>query len=701
MSSPEKRTELKNLPGIKKEPMFSSLKPMIATLVDKPFDSKQWIYEIKWDGYRIIAICKNGKVSIRSRNNIILNGRFPAIVKSLEQKVMQTAAFDGEIVALDSEGKSSFQLLQNYLRTGRGILVYYIFDILYLDGFSLLDVELSTRKKVLRWIYDDYSGSIYDMPLNSALPGSNSHSKTAGKPDHPENRYGSAHIRVSDFIEDEGISFFKIAAENRLEGIIAKRKNSKYEPGTRSRSWLKIKTRLRQEVIICGYTEPKGRRPYIGSLVTGFYSHKRLVYTGLVGGGISEVELKDLYFKLTKIRTDTQPFTRNPVKLLKTHWVKPLLVAEVAFAEWTADMLMRQPVYLGLRIDKDPVDVIFEKPENYKINTSANSRKDPLKNTATGTGNLRIIKKNGNIINKKTIRAEIKVKLTHPDKIFWPEERITKKDLFDYYIKIAPFILPYVENRPQSLNRCPDGIYGGCFYQKDIDHDVPGWLQTEKIYSESGDKYIDYLICKDINSLLYMVNLGCIDMHPWSSRVNSLEKPDFAILDLDPLAVDFQEVIDVAAEAKHIFDNSGINAFCKTSGSKGIHIYIPLGAKYSYGQALDFIKVVAGVLNALLPEKTSLERSPEKRHGKVYLDCYQNRPGQTVASPYCIRPKKGVPVSTPLGWEELKTNFSPADFNIRNIFQRLEKKGDIWKGVTGTGINMKKCLVNIAKSYKN
>lgn len=282
--------------------------------------------------------------------------------------------------------------------------------------------------------------------------------------------------------------------------------------------------------------------------------------------------------------------------------------------------------------------------------------------------------------------------LSNPDKIFWPEEKYTKKDLFEYYKNISEYILPYILNKPHSLNRCPDGIEGECFYQKDIDYKLPPRLHTVKIFAESKNENIDYFVCTGIESLLYMVNLGCIDIHPWNSRIDTLKRPDYAILDLDPHEVDFSDVRMIAREAKKVLDVMDVEGFCKTSGSKGIHIYIPLGAKYTYEQALDFIKIVAKIINTRQPDLTSVERSPDKRHKRVYLDCYQNRIGQTVAAPYCIRPRKAAPVSTPLQWKELDKNFQPADFNMKNIFRRLGRTGDIWKKVMGTGIDLEKCL---------
>ena len=640
---------LSNLHAVKKSGFIQNLKPMLATFKEKAFDSSEWIFEIKWDGYRAITEIINGKALIYSRNGISFNKQFEPVVLSLEKIQVDSIIFDGEIVVLDEVGKSSFQLLQKYLRTGKGSPVYYIFDILYINGLNLLEVDLISRKEILKEIIKTYKEKLKNNTDN---------------------------LRVSDYIENNGNDFFKIARDNGLEGIIAKKRNSIYEPDKRSRNWLKIKSRKRQEVIICGYTDPRGLRQKIGSLITGVYDNGDLVFTGQVGGGLDDKEINDLYPKLQKNSTKNQPFKVIPKTNSKPHWVIPSLVAEVEFAEWTGENLMRQPVYIGLRIDKKAEDVIFERVENVLI-------ENINKNTDYNESN-----------NSKTLTSSIvsKIILANPDKIFWPEEKYTKKDLFEYYKKIASFILPYIKDRLQSLNRCPDGISGECFYQKDIDYELPDWLKTKKIYSESRNEYTNYLVCQDLDSLLYMVNLGCIDIHPWSSTVINLEKPDFAILDLDPLDVTFKAVTSVAIEANNLFEKIKINSYCKTTGFKGLHIYIPLGEQYTFDQVLDFIKIIAQVINSRLPDLTSIERSPDKRHGKVYLDCYQNRKGQTVAAPYCIRPVKGANVSTPLLWEEFQGNLDPGNFNISNIFARLDKIGDIWKGVLGPGIDMGKCM---------
>jgi bifunctional non-homologous end joining protein LigD len=436
-------------------------------------------------------------------------------------------------------------------------------------------------------------------------------------------------------------------------------------------------------VVIAGYSTSKSPGRKISSLITGVFDNEDLIFVGQVGTGFDENEINMILAKLDKIKTSNSPFKKIPAIEQTPVWVKPEIVAEVKFTEWTRSGLMRQPVYIGLRIDKDPWDVYKEKTESSNLSHKMEEvRKDYMNKT--------------NPVRGPDLN-NIKVELKHPDKIFWPEENYTKKDLFTYYRDIYQFIIPYIKDRLQSLNRCPDGIDGECFYQKDIDYELPEWLETKRVYSKSRKGNIDYLVCKDINSLLYMINLGCIDIHPWNSRISKLENPDYAVLDLDPLDVSFKEVLKVAIEARSIFDELKINVFFKTSGSKGIHVYIPFGAKYSYQQSLDFTKLIAGLINNRLPEITSIERSPGSRHKKVYLDCYQNRIGQTVAAPYSIRPRPGAPVSTPLTWGELDKDFRPADFNITNIISRLEKKGDLWKGVLGTGIDIKKCIEQIEK----
>lgn len=289
------------------------------------------------------------------------------------------------------------------------------------------------------------------------------------------------------------------------------------------------------------------------------------------------------------------------------------------------------------------------------------------------------------------------LKLTHLDKIFWPKEKYTKGDVVAYYRKIAPFILPYLKDRPQSLNRHPNGITGKNFFQKDMDHLPPAWAATKRIYSESNEAYINYLICNDAATLVYMANLGCIEINPWFSTVKHLDKPSYAVIDLDPEDISFDAVIATALAVHKTLDRINIPNYCKTSGASGLHVYIPLGAKYTYNQAKDFSHLIALLVNRRLPKITSVERLPKKRQKKVYLDFLQNRKGQTLAAPYSLRPKPGAPVATPLEWREVKKGLRPSDFNIENIFTRLRKKGDLFKPVLGRGIDLKKALTALSR----
>jgi bifunctional non-homologous end joining protein LigD len=632
---------------------------MLASIAERPFDSNEWIYEVKWDGYRVMAEIKNDSIQLYSRNDLVLNRKFLPIVVSLEKMSLGTCIIDGEVVALDPKGLSSFSMLQEYIRTGKGKVVYYVFDILFFNGFDLRKVNLLYRKKALEVLIDDKN--LETLKINN--------------------------IRVSGHIEKDGIDFYNVAAKNNLEGIIAKRKESKYESGKRSKDWLKIKIRLLQEVVLCGYTRVDKEKDEIKSLITGIFKDGNLIFSGLVGGGLDQREKSYLMEKMAGIKSKTSPF-KEPIKIRSNiQWVKPSTVIQVEFTEWTSSQVMRHPVYKGIRIDKDPEDAVYEaahertpvkKKENLKVDDGI---KDNIKHSALN--------------DSKTSEDIFGIRLTNPKKIFWPEEKITKGELFEYYKKISPYILPYIIDRLQSLNRCPDGIYGECFYQKDIGVDLPQGLKTKKIFSGSKNKYTNYLECTGIESLLYMINLGCIDIHPWHSRTKSIDRPDFAILDLDPLDTGFDEVKKVAIVSKEVLDRMGVKAFCKTSGSKGLHIYIPLGAKYSYEQSLSFVRIIANKINKLTPQNTSLERMPAKRRGKVYLDCYQNKLGATAAAPYCVRPKKGATVSTPLFWDELSESLKPSDFKLKNLFPRLERTGDIWNGVLGAGIDMAESIEKI------
>jgi bifunctional non-homologous end joining protein LigD len=638
--------------------------PMLATLTDKPFDDEDWLFEIKWDGYRALSFVQKGKVELLSRKNISFNKKFAPVAAALKE-LNADLVLDGEIVSVNEEGRGDFQLLQQWQKTGKGQLIYYIFDILWLNGKNLMDLPLTERKELLRNLI-------------------------------PENEI----LRYSDHIQGKGIAFYEEAMRQGLEGIMAKKADSTYSTDVRTRQWLKIKTHRQQEAIICGFTEPRRSRKYFGALVLGVFEKGELKYAGHTGTGFTEKLQADVFKKLKPLITKESPFAKKPKTNMPCTWVKPKLVCEIKFGEWTQENIMRIPVFLGLREDKNPREVTKEKPipltktsvKKAATKKSATKKAEPKKKAAPPKK-----VKSETLLNeseKKQVLTIDKKELTFTnlDKLYWPKEKITKRDTINYYHQVAPYILPYLVDRPQSLNRNPDGINKPGFYQKDVTDKAPEWAQTHPYTTESDGKKKQYFVCTDEASLLYMANLGCIEINPWLSTIHNPDNPDWCVIDLDPGEISFEKVIEAALVVKQVADEIGVKSYCKTSGSTGLHIYIPLGAKYSYDQSRQLAELLVTQVHHEIPGFTSLERSPAKRKTKIYLDYLQNRTVQTIAAPYSLRPKPGATVSTPLHWEEVKKGLSIQDFNIDNIHDRLKDVGDIWKPVMGKGIDLGKVL---------
>ncbi len=605
-------------PGDSKMPDF--VEPMLATLVEEPFDRPGWIFEVKWDGYRTIAIIHEGKTRLLSRNGKVYTGEFPDIAAALSRG--PNAIYDGEMVVLDKDGRSDFQLLQEYLKTGKGTAVYYVFDCLYKGSEDLRASALEERRKV----------------LESVLPVSNI-------------------VRLSGYVAANGTGFYRAAEQNALEGIIAKNLKSRYRSGERSREWLKIKALRQQEAIVSGFTEGRASRKYFGALVLGVYRDGTLSFAGHAGGGFDDAGLKEMYAKLKPLITDKSPFEHTPKTNMPVTWVKPELIVEVKFREWTTDGLMRQPIVLGLRDDKNPGDVVQEMADKQFIKTKA--------------------------------------VLTHLEKVYWPEEGYTKKDVIDYYWRMADCMLPYLKDRPQSLNRHPNGITGENFFQKNIGDTAPPWASTVKVPME--EKTITALLCQDRDTLIYIANLGCIEINVWSSSAGSLDKPDYMVFDFDPVEVPFSRVVEAVLETKKVLDDLGAPAFCKTTGGKGMHIYVPVKPGYDYEQTKNAANLIGMAVKRRLPALVSLERMPAKRKGKVYMDYLQNHCGATMAAPYSLRPREGAKVSTPLDWKEVTSRLDPADYNIKTMLKRVEEKGDLWKGLFKKNLDLKKALDTLQK----
>jgi bifunctional non-homologous end joining protein LigD len=612
---------------------FDLMKPMLATKTSTVFSKPGWIYEIKWDGYRLISNIQKGKVTIYSRNGISYNHKFQAIAENLKS-IPHDVILDGEVVVLNEEGIPDFQQLHNYPEGGTGELRYYVFDILYLNGHETTSLPLLKRKSLIPEV-------IEGIPL----------------------------VFYCDHVESMGNTFFQQALDAGLEGIIAKKADAVYTPGIRTENWLKIKGVESQEALICGYTESEGA--LFGSLILGLYEEGELKYIGNCGSGFTDALQKELLQEFKSRIKDKSPFDKKiNLKSRKPIWLEPELICEVKFSNWTNSGSMRHPVFKALRTDKIPQEIRKEeKAESPQKAAKANTTEAVLE------------------------VGGIEVPISNLEKVYWPDQGITKYQLIDYYLQIADTILPYLKDRPQNLHRHPNGIDKESFYQKDTAGIFPPWIETVPIYSSSSNKEIEYMLCQNEATLLYMANLGCIEINPWNSKKNQLDHPDYTVIDIDPSDKNtFDQVIEVAQAAYSILQAAEIPGFCKTSGSSGLHIYLPLGARYTYEEGRDFSKLLCYLINEQLPKLTTLERKLDQRKGRIYLDYLQNRRGQTLAATYCVRPKPEAPVSAPLEWKEVKQGLRITDFNIFNMPERLEKKSDLFKDVLVSGIEIEKTL---------
>ena len=626
--------------------------PMLAETIKKPFDKKDWVFEIKYDGYRTVSVINKEEVNLFSRNHLSFNVKFKAIADQLKN-IEHSAVLDGEVVIEDAHGRSDFQLLQNYQKTGKGTLKYYVFDILNLDGYITTGLPLLERKELLKMLLSKYQ-------LNNVI--------------------------YSEHIAEKGKAFFALALENNLEGIMAKDATSPYRAGKRSSEWLKLKITQQEEAIIIGITEPKGTRNYFGAVLAQ-YDGTELKYIGNCGTGFNEETLKELHSRFKSSFSDTSPI-KERIKLSgKVQWIKPKFIAQIKFTEVTREGHLRHPLFLGLRIDKKVEDVTVPANNKKPIPLNDENSSDSVKSDEEGKSENDFDLK----IGKTTLH------LTNQNKIYFPDDKITKGDVVNYYKEVADIMLPYLKDRPQSMNRFPNGINGQSFYHKDVDVEtIPSWLKTEKIFSESNDKEIDYLLCNDKATLLYMANLGCIEINPWNSTLKHIENPDWAVIDLDPEKEDFKEVVKTALVVKDVMDQLETACYCKTSGATGLHIYIPLAAKYEYDTVKIFAQLIAHTVNARLPKTTTIIRAIQKRNHKIYIDFMQNSHGQTLAAPYSVRPKPGATVSTPLEWKEVNEKLLPSQFTLKNMLKRLDKKGDLWKPVLGKGADLDKILKKLS-----
>jgi bifunctional non-homologous end joining protein LigD len=630
-----------------KTKMPTDLKPMLATLVDEPFSNEGWQFELKLDGYRSLAYLNSGTVDIRSRRNNSFNTKFVDVYDALKEWKIN-AIVDGEIVVLNENGIPDFNGIQQWESEQKGQLVFYVFDLLWIEGWDITSEPLYLRRELLQQII-------------------------------PE----SGIVRYSDHIDDIGKEFFEIAKKNNLEGIIAKKKDAPYVPDSRTQTWLKIKIEERHEAIICGYTRKRNSDRLFSSLLLGVYEKNKLKFIGQVGTGFSAASQQELMKKMKTLVSKKMPFTEEPKLTEPTVWLKPSLVCEVKYTEITNEGVMRHPSFQGLREDKAAQD----------LNTERELETEDVITAATDETTEAISKSKAEQII--TIDGH-DLKLTNLNKIYWPKEKITKGEMLRYYFDVAEYMMPYMKDRPQSLNRFPSGINGESFYHKNMGGKVDKWLKTFRRVSESSNEPKDFLICTNTASLIYMANLGCIEMNPWHSRVQTPHYPDWCVIDLDPGNISFEKVIETAKMVQQVLDSLQVPSYPKTSGSTGIHIYIPLGAKYNYEQSKQLAELIVNMVHEELPLFTSLVRNPQKRQDKIYLDYLQNRPIQTICAPYSVRPKPGATVSMPLHWDEVKKGLKISRFNMKNSLARLKQEGDLFIGVLGKGIDLNKVLKGLS-----
>ena len=596
--------------------------PMLATLVEKVPTGSDWLYEVKWDGYRALAYVRTGAAVLRSRRQNDLTERFPTIARAVPKAVRTpSCVLDGEVCALDDDGRASFSAMQ----TGdAAALVYYVFDLLEVDGRPLLDRPLRERRERLEELLDP---AVRNVRLSVAF--------------------------------DDGEALYEAAKEQQLEGILAKRIESRYHEGKRTRDWQKVKTHGRQEFIVAGYTKGRGRRAgRLGSLVLAVRRGGELEYVGNVGTGFDEKEIERLVRLLRPLERKDPPFPVTPkmprVRKDEIVWIEPRLVAEAEFTEWTHDGHLRAPVYKGLREDKPAEEVRREEPISEEIRSG------------------------GRVL-----------RLSNLDKVFWPEEGVSKGDLLAYYRAVAPVLLPHLRDRPFTMRRYPDGWQGNAFFQKDAPRGMPEWIDRVRLTVTTRDRprtqrEIDAPIVNDELALLWMVNMACIDMNVWYSRVDRLERPDFVLFDLDPSPdVGFAETVEVALLLKRALDALGLQSFPKTSSTDGMHVLVPIARRYTHDDTREFCAIVAGAIARTHRGLVTTEWSKAKRRG-VLIDVNQNGEGKTIASAYLVRPRAGAPVSTPLRWEEVDENLNPAIYTMDVVLARVEQHGDLYEGVLNT-----------------
>lgn len=628
------------LKNARKGKLPAEFAPQLATLVKEPPGGDAWLHEVKYDGYRLVCIMDNKNVRIITRNGNDWTRKFPEIAGELPRLPVKQAILDGEVVIINDDGASDFQALQNALKGKReGVLRYYVFDLPYCEGYDLTRTPLSDRKELLAQVL----------------------------------RGGADVLRYSDHIVGKGKTVYEQACGMKLEGLVCKRINSPYER-RRSRNWLKVKCIKRQEFVVGGFTDPSGSRTGFGALVLGYYDNGKLVYCGRVGTGFDDRTLEQLHGEMQKREQKQPAFDKPPTgrDAKGVHWLKPELVAEVEFAEWTKEGILRHPSFQGLREDKKPKDVHREKP---MATEKAEVMQSPADKQAEGAHATKPANR-----NRKERAVVAGVTLSNPDRVMYPEQGYTKKQVAEYYEQVAEWVLPHVVKRPLTIIRCPQGHDKECFYQKHLTEALPEAVRGVKIKEKA--KAEEYIVIDDLKGLVSLVQMGAMEFHPWGAREDRVERPDLLTFDLDPAPdTAWDVVIDGARLLHDRLEELGLESFLKTSGGKGLHVVVPLVRRSDWDEVKAFSKAVAEEVVAREPKRYIATMSKAKRTGKVFVDYLRNARGATAVAAYSTRARPGAPVATPLRWDELSDNLRPNAYTIENIMARLNAlKADPWNG---------------------
>lgn len=620
----------KELPGVRKAALPDTLRPQLATLVNRVPDGDEWLHEIKFDGYRALCKIERGKASFYTREGNDWTDRFGKLPDVAAALPVNSAVLDGEVVALLPDGSSSFQALQNTLGQGGSQPVYYAFDLLYLDGFDLRDAPLVRRKELLRSLLEDRSEL----------------------------------IRYSDHFTGSGRELFKSACDHSLEGIISKRGDRPYTSG-RTSDWVKVKCVKNQEFVIGGFTDPAGARSGFGALLVGVHENNNLVYSGRVGTGYTDKSLKELSARLLKLEQPKPPFSNPPkgAAARGVHWIRPELVAEVEFTDWTRDGILRHPSFKGLREDKKPSEI----------------RREAVAQLQEVEAETKPAQSAGKVKGKVQVAG---VAVSNPDKILYADQGVTKLDLVRYYERVAEWALPHISNRPLMFLRCPEGTAKQCFFQKHASDSVLAAVKKISIEEQDSGPATGLAI-DSLKGLLSLAQMGVLEIHAWGCRIEKIEQPDLMIFDLDPdPAVPWPDVVKSAHDIRAFLQDLALESFVKTTGGKGLHIEVPLTQKASWDEVKEFSKLIADTLTKEHPEKYIAVMSKARRKGKIFVDYLRNGRGATAICPYSTRARAGAPVSVPIEWDELTPDLRPDRFTIRTVPDRLaELKRDPWEGI--------------------